>query len=184
MRINTCFVAGPFVPAERSHGAKLLWKRLTRLTQAPWALFCAPNAQAGVLPWKGAPQSRFKEAVEAGSASVARWRGLGLRTGLEGAIAPLGHELIELRAIPGEAQSGEEILELALLIFEPLQRLGAIVVERTVGACRRTKPSAPAPELVRLRAHPFHLFLQARHLALPAIPSVISAEHGCISCIR
>src|SRR5580704_9557530 len=182
MRINTCFVAGPFLPAERSQTALEASDALD--ASAVGLSFAAPMRKRGVLPWKGAPQSRFKEAVEAQSASVARWRWLGLRTGLEGAIAPLGHELIELRAIPGEAQSGKEILELALLIFEPLQRLGAIVVEGAVAACRRTKPVAAAPELVCLRAHHFHLFLQARHLALPAIPTVISAERGCISCIR
>ena len=60
--------------------------------------------------------------------------------------APLGHELIELGAVPGEAQPRKEILELLLLLFEALQRLGAIVVEGAVAAGRGTEPIAGASE--------------------------------------
>jgi hypothetical protein len=43
----------------RRNGAKLLWKRLTRLTQAPWALFCGPNAQAGRPSLEGRPAKQI-----------------------------------------------------------------------------------------------------------------------------
>src|SRR6202453_2624404 len=136
----------------------------------------------GVLPWKGAPQADLKER-EARKGSVARWRWLGLRTWLEGAIPPLGHELIEFGAVPGEAQPREEILELALLIFEALQRLLAIVVEGPVAARRGAEPVA-APHPIHPVAHFIHLFLHPGHLVFPAIATVIPAEHRRVSCIR
>jgi hypothetical protein len=44
----------------------------------------------------------------------------------------LVHELIELGAIPGNAETLQEFLELALLVFEPAQCLSAIVIESTI----------------------------------------------------
>src|ERR1700722_9295988 len=101
MRINTCsstFVwrglcsdrparANNRTPDARCHGP-----------------FTAPNAQAGRPSVEGAPQSRSKGVWKPDWASVARRRWLGLRTWLEGAIPSLSHELVELRAVPGEAQ--------------------------------------------------------------------------------
>jgi hypothetical protein len=46
----------------------------------------------------------------------------------------LVHELVELDAIPGNAETLQEFLELTLLVFEPPQRLRAIVVESTIAA--------------------------------------------------
>ena len=63
-----------------------------------------------------------------------RLRTLRLRTAVVAAVASIGHELIELRFILGKAQSVEEVAEFALLFFEALERLGAIVVERPVTA--------------------------------------------------
>ena len=48
------------------------------------------------------------------------------------AIAPLGHELIELGPVLGKAQPLEKFLELALLFLEALQLLRAVVVECAV----------------------------------------------------
>src|SRR5271154_5013222 len=96
--------------------------------------------QSGPLPRVGL------RAEVARRTSVAWWRWLGLRTWLEGAIPPLGHELIEFAAVPGEAQPRQEILELALLLFEALQRLLAIIVEGPVAARRGATPvAAPHP---------------------------------------
>ena len=62
------------------------------------------------------------------------------RIGRAGAVAALGHELIELGLVAGEAQPLEEFLELALLFFETPQRLGAVFVEGMVAA-RRPEPA-------------------------------------------
>ncbi len=56
--------------------------------------------------------------------------------------AALGHELIELSTVPSKAQSGEEILELALLVLKALQRLRTIFVKGAVPARRRAEPVA------------------------------------------
>ena len=93
------------------------------------------------------------------------------------ALAPLGHELIEFGAVLGEAQPPEEVLELALLVFEALQRLRSIVVEGAVAAGRRTEPIAAAPDTLHSSAHHFHFFLQARHLALPPVATVLAVGH-------
>ena len=50
--------------------------------------------------------------------------------------APLGHELVEFRLVLGVAQPFEEFEELALLVLEPAQCLGAVFVERAIAACR------------------------------------------------
>src|SRR5271165_6894518 len=76
------------------------------------------------------------ETCETRQTSVARFRRrrLGSRLRLKWALSPLGHELIELGAVFGEAQPREEILELALLVLEALQRLRAIIVEGAIAA--------------------------------------------------
>ncbi len=55
-------------------------------------------------------------------------------------VAALGQELVELGAILGEAQPLEEFLELALLLFEPPQRLGPVFIESAIAAGRRAAP--------------------------------------------
>src|ERR1700730_37003 len=71
----------------------------------------------------------------------ALWRGrasalrLGFRAGRAGAAAAaISHELIELGLVLGVAQALQEFPELALLLFEPAQRLGAIFVARPISA--------------------------------------------------
>ena len=44
------------------------------------------------------------------------------------------HELVEFGTIPGNAQTFQEFLELALLVFDTAQRLSAMVVESTIAA--------------------------------------------------
>ena len=61
--------------------------------------------------------------------SALRLRSVRLR-----AVAPLGHELIEFGLVLGEAQPIDEVAELALLVFEPPQGLGAVLVEGVVAA--------------------------------------------------
>src|SRR6476646_4864380 len=62
-------------------------------------------------------------------------------------VAPLGHELVELGLVLGHAQSVEELVELALLLLEPPQRFGAVLVEGSVAArpLRRLPPRPGAP---------------------------------------
>src|SRR5208282_970089 len=121
-------------------------------------------------------------AAEARQTSVARFgrRRPGLRIRLEGALAPVGHELIELGAVFSEAQPRKEFLELALLVFEALQRLGAIIVEGAVAARSRTEPVAGAPDPVHPGAHALHFFLHAGHLALPAVRPMFPVGHRSI----
>src|SRR5215469_9100412 len=57
---------------------------------------------------------------------------LRLRSLATGSIAALGHELVELGSVFGETQALQEFLELALLFFEPAQRVGAIFIECAV----------------------------------------------------
>jgi hypothetical protein len=52
-------------------------------------------------------------------------------------IAPLRHEGIELGLVLGEAEPIEKVAELALLVLEALERLGAVIVEGAVAARRR-----------------------------------------------
>ena len=49
-------------------------------------------------------------------------------------VAALGHELVELRLVLGAAQPLQIVDELLLLLFQPAQRLGAVVVEGGVAA--------------------------------------------------
>jgi hypothetical protein len=60
--------------------------------------------------------------------------GLRLRCVVVGAIAPLGHELVKLGPVFGEAQPFQELFELALFFLEPSQRIGAIFVESSIVA--------------------------------------------------
>ena len=64
----------------------------------------------------------------------ALWLGLRLRSVATGAVAALGHELVELGPVFGKAQSLEELLKFALLFLEPMQRIGAIFVEGAIAA--------------------------------------------------
>src|SRR5580658_9030598 len=111
-----------------------------------------------------------------------RRRRLVWRTRLQRTLAARGHELIELAAVLGEAQPLEKLLELALLVFEPLQGLRAIIVEGVITARRRTEPVAAAAETFHPAAHMFHFFLQAGDLAFPAVHAGVSIIGRFISC--
>src|SRR6202011_5740338 len=73
---------------------------------------------------------------------------LRLRLGALRARAAIGHELVELGAVLGEAQALEELDELALLLLEPAQGLYAICVEGAIAACRAV-PTSGTREPVR-----------------------------------
>src|SRR5215467_10232742 len=105
-----------------------------------------------------------------GSALRRRWR-RGRRT-----RAALGHELIELGLVAREAQPLEKLPELALLLFEALQRLSPILVESVVAARWRAAPAAA--EALHLAAHAVHLLLHALHLVLPMRAAVARADHA------
>src|SRR5579885_1324531 len=100
-----------------------------------------------------------------------------VRRRLRRMIAPLGHELVELGLVLGHAQAIEEVAELALLVLEPAQGLGAIFVEGPIAARGIMRPRRAA---AHLRAHPVHLALHALHLVLPAVVAavVITASHA------
>src|SRR5207344_2494985 len=69
------------------------------------------------------------------------------------------------------AQALEEVAELALLLLEPAQRVGAVFVERAVAARARAGVTPRAlPEAVHLGAHPVHLLLH------PVLPAVVAAS--------
>src|ERR1700722_5510333 len=51
--------------------------------------------------------------------------------------AAIGHELVELGLVLGEAQAFEEAREVLLLLFQAAQGLGAVFVKRVVAAGRR-----------------------------------------------
>src|SRR5580692_7341127 len=91
------------------------------------------------------------------------------------AVAALVHELVKLGAILGKAQPLEKFPELDLLLLEPLQCLGAIVIKRAVTARRRGAPpiAAAAARLVHLATHAIHLLLHALHFRLPTAHVVV-----------
>src|SRR5260370_7873739 len=91
---------------------------------------------------------------------------LGLRRGRRGRIAPLSHELVELGLVLGHAQALQEFTEFALLLFQPLQRIGTVFIESAVAA-RRPGPAAMT-EALHLGAPPLPLFLPT--LALMSAP--------------
>jgi len=64
-----------------------------------------------------------------------RWLRLGLRLrSVTRAIAPLGHELVELGSVLGKAQPLQKLLKLALFFLESSQRVDAIFVESAIAA--------------------------------------------------
>src|SRR5664280_155761 len=91
-------------------------------------------------------------------------------------VAALGHELVELGLVLGEAQAIEKFAELTLLFLKTLQRIAAVFVEGVVAAGGRGTPRRGASHL---RANPVHLALHTLHLVLPAVvTAVISASHS------
>src|SRR5215472_13893540 len=62
------------------------------------------------------------------------WLGLRRSARLGRPVATLRHELVELDLVLGVPQAIKEIPELALLLLEPPQRLGAVVVKGAVAA--------------------------------------------------
>src|SRR5580704_1231340 len=93
-----------------------------------------------------------------------------LRSLLRRAVAPFRHELIEFRLVLGLAQACQEVPELALLVLQALERIGAVFVEGTVAAGTVAAPP------VATAAQALHLVLETPHLTLPAIV-VIPATH-------
>src|SRR5579872_5278408 len=80
--------------------------------------------------------------------------------------AVLRHEGIELFLVLGVTQAIEEILELDLLLFEPPERIGAVLVKGAVAARGRAEAEAVPLHAI---AHPLHLVLHPLHLVRPAI---------------
>ncbi len=116
-------------------------------------------------------RSPHKARLRGPSASVARFA---RRRPVLGILPPpLGHELIELGPVFGEAQPRQEVLERLLLVFEPLQRLLAIIVEGAVAARGRAEAVTAAPETLHASAKALHLVLHPGHLALPAVPAML-----------
>jgi hypothetical protein len=69
------------------------------------------------------------------SPDPAEWLRLGLRLrSVTRAIAPLGHELVELGSVLGKAQPLQKLLKLALFFLESAQRVDAIFVESAIAA--------------------------------------------------
>src|ERR1700728_4556456 len=111
-----------------------------------------------------------------GLACVAMRRGLGLRLRLcrwsllGTTIAPVGHELIELRTVLGKAQALQKLLELALLVLKTAQGLAAVIIKGAVAARRRGAPpgaTATASCAVHPRLHAIHLRLPTARVVLP-----------------
>src|ERR1700728_3198421 len=101
---------------------------------------------------------------------LCRWSLLGTT------IAPVGHELIELRTVLGKAQALQKLLEIPLLILQPPQGLAAVIVKRAVSAGRRGTPpgaTATASCAVHPGPHAIHLLLHALHLRLPTARVVL-----------
>src|SRR5947207_15883579 len=60
------------------------------------------------------------------------------------AIAAVGHELVELGLVLGKTQALQKGVELALLVFQPAQRVFSVFIERTVAARSRRLPPRPS----------------------------------------
>src|SRR5690606_34940564 len=75
------------------------------------------------------------------------------------ALGPtLLHELVELRLVAGFAQLLEKVQELAVLVLEPLERFGAIGVERGVSGgceCVGVDPVGATVSVVAAAEHAF-----------------------------
>src|SRR5439155_12198199 len=118
---------------------------------------------------------------------TARREGSGLRLWRRsfGAAAAFGHDLIEFGCVLGVAQPVQELEEVALLVFEPAQRFGAILVEGAVAARGLTVGPAPAgapgTPVARCRLHALHALLHAVHAPLPAFLSMHPASHATTS---
>jgi len=93
--------------------------------------------------------------------------GLRLRSVVAGAIAPLGHELVELGPVLGEAQPLQKLPKLALFFLESTQRVGAIFVESAIAARARSR-SPP----VNATEHAIHRVLPSAHAV------VVRATHS------
>src|SRR5499427_140004 len=114
-------VAGDRVDASSRH----LWPGGANLSAMP-ANTCPP------------PCRRPSQGDRKGNAQSA----LGLRRVLR-ATGALGHELVEFGLVLGVPQAVEELLELALLLFEAAQSFRAILVKSPVAA-RRGSPAPPS----------------------------------------
>src|ERR1700720_1724216 len=109
---------------------------------------------------------------------------MGLRLGLwrsarlRGAGAAFGQELVELSLVLGMPQAIKELAELALLLFESPQRLGAVLIEGVIATGARSTPPLAAAR-AHSSAHTIHLFLHTFHLAVPTVHTmVIPAAHS------
>src|SRR5262252_361333 len=108
---------------------------------------------------------------------MGRRRWFGRSTSLRRTVAALRHELVELGLVLGVPQAIKEIAELALLLFKPPKRLGAIFIEGAIAAGRWVAP--PIGAGAHSSAHAVHLFLHALHFALPTVHSVlVPAAHS------
>ena len=106
------------------------------LASVIWVNAGLPAARTRLPEKKKPPATRSRD----GRLSIGRGGrsglGLSVRTGT---IAALRHELIEFGFVFGHAQPIEELVELALLVLEPANGLGPILVEGAVAARRRVK---------------------------------------------
>src|SRR5262249_61343215 len=91
-------------------------------------------------------------------------------------VAALGHELVELGLVLGEAEASEELAKFALLLLEAAQSVRSIFIEGAVAAGRPIVPGTAA----HARAHPVHLALHTVDLVLPVavVADVVSASHS------
>src|ERR1700730_12499704 len=101
------------------------------------------------------------------------WGAIGLRP-----VAAFSHELVELGLVLGMPQAIEELAELALLLFESPQRLGAVLIEGMIATGARSTPPL-ATARAHSSAHTIHLLLHTLHLAVPTVHTmVIPAAHS------
>src|SRR5579864_393411 len=106
---------------------------------------------------------------QGGVISVREWfRSPDLTSGLRLAVGRrrrtgtmLRHELVELFLVLGMTQAIKEFTKLLLLVFEPPQRLHAVLVKGAVAAGRRAEREAAA---LHAALHALHLGLHPLHL--------------------